>query len=240
MLSKKLITLGIKQFTYDIRLKLLIFTNHFFHGCGCSMRAWIYDKLFKSLSSTWYRQVIEYLPENSRVLDVGVGTGSSLFTQLELLKQKNFSWLGIDINSTYLSSCQAKIDKEDAGQYIKIREQSIYDLKEAEPLDAVYFSASFMLLPDQKQALLTALGSLKEEGVICFTQTFETKPAPFMEKIKPLLRKLTTVDFGVVTYEAPFLNLLTECGLEAVHNQLMSTQGPREMRIIVAKRATNK
>lgn len=30
-----------------------------------------------------------------------------------------------------------------------------------------------------------------------------------MEVIKPLLRKVTTVDFGVVTYEEPFLQLLS-------------------------------
>ena len=202
------------------------------------MRAWIYDRLFKNLSSTWYKHVIEYLPENSKVIDVGVGTGSSLLSQLDLLRQKKLSWTGIDINAPYLASCQEKIDQLKANDFIKVREQSIYDLREAELLDAVYFSASFMLLPDQKQALLTSLNSLKTEGVICFTQTFETKPAPLMEMIKPLLRKFTTVDFGVVTYEAPFIELLADCGLEVVQNKVMSTQGPREMRIIIAKRAT--
>lgn len=202
------------------------------------MRAWIYDRLFKNLSSNWYKQVIEYLPDNSRVLDVGVGTGSSLLSQLDLLKKKGLNWTGIDINPPYLQSCQEKINQLDAHNFVKVREQSIYDLKEDDLLDAIYFSASFMLLPDQKQALLTSLGSLKAEGVICFTQTFETKPAPLMEKIKPLLRKFTTVDFGVVTYEAPFIDLLSECGLHVIHNQLMSKQGPREMRIIIAKRAT--
>ena len=202
------------------------------------MRAWIYDRLFKKLSSDWYRQVIEYLPNQSRVLDVGIGTGSSLLSQLDLLKEKELRWFGIDINAPYLNSCQEKINQLQAHDFVKVREQSIYDLKEDELLDAIYFSASFMLLPDQKQALLTSLDSLQEEGSICFTQTFETKPAPLMEKIKPLLSKFTTVEFGVVTYEAPFIELLAECGLEVVHNHLMSTQGPREMRIIVAKRAT--
>ena len=202
------------------------------------MRAWIYDRLFKKLSSNWYREVIEHLPSNSKVLDVGIGTGSSLLSQLDLLKQKELSWLGIDINALYLKSCQEKIDRLQAHDFVNVREQSIYDLKEDEGLDAIYFSASFMLLPDQKQALLTSLDSLKDEGLICFTQTFETKPAPLMEKIKPLLNKITTVDFGVVTYEAPFIELLAECGLKVVHNHIMSKQGPREMRIIVAKRAT--
>lgn len=202
------------------------------------MKAWIYDLFFKNLSSYWYRQVIEYLPKQAKVLDVGIGTGASFFSQLSLVKEKELQWLGIDINGPYLKACQERIDEENAGSHIQVREQSIYDLKESELLDAVYFSASFMLLPDQGQALDVALDSLKPEGMICFTQTFETKKAPLMEIIKPLISKFTTVDFGVVTYQEPFLQLLAKHGLEAVHNKVMSTQGPREMRIIVAKRTT--
>ena len=202
------------------------------------LRAWIYDKLFKDLSSEWYKCVVEYLPDQSRVLDIGVGTGASLMSQLEQIKKKQIQWLGIDINDTYLKACREKIIRQQADEFIQVRTQSVYDLKEDEPLDAIYFSASFMLLPDQKKALMTVKESLKPEGIICFTQTFETKPAPIMEMIKPLLRKFTTVDFGVVTYEEPFLKLLNECSLEPIHNEVMSTQGPREMRIIVAKCAT--
>ena len=147
--------------------------------------------------------------------------------------------VGIDINDTYLNACRDKIRQQQAGDFIQVRSQSVYDLKEDELLDAIYFSASFMLLPDQKKALMTVMESLKSGGVVCFTQTFETKSAPIMEKVKPLLRRLTTVDFGVVTYEEPFLSLLAECGLYPIHNEVMSVQGPREMRIIIAKRVSS-
>ena len=203
---------------------------------GVSMRAWIYDRLFHNLSSTWYQHVIDQLPRGAKVLDVGVGTGSSLLSQYERLKERDLKWTGIDINATYLRACQLGIDQIGADDHIDVREQSIYDLAETELLDAIYFSASFMLLPNQSQALLTSLESLKTEGVICFTQTFETKRAPLMEFIKPLLSKVTTVDFGVVTYQEAFLALLASCGLSPVYNEVMSTQGPREMRIIIAKR----
>ena len=89
------------------------------------MRAWIYDRLFKNLSSTWYKHVIEYLPENSKVIDVGVGTGSSLLSQLDLLRQKKLSWTGIDINAPYLASCQEKIDQLKANDFIKVRLNSL-------------------------------------------------------------------------------------------------------------------
>ena len=111
-----------------------------------SMRAWIYDRLFQKLSSSWYRSVIEQLPRGAKVLDVGVGTGSSLLSQYELVKERALKWTGIDINSAYLSACQEGIERIGAGDHIEVRKQSIYDLAESEKLDAVYFSASFMLL----------------------------------------------------------------------------------------------
>lgn len=200
------------------------------------MRAWIYDRLFFGLSKTWYKRVIEQLPRGARVLDVGVGTGSSMLSQRELIQSKEMKWLGIDINTAYLKACQLSIDKFNVSDSIRVREQSVYDLDEEERFDAVYFSASFMLLPDQKEALRTVIRSLDEGGVVCFTQTFETKRAPFMEVIKPLLSKLTTVEFGVVTYQDDFISLLSECDLKVIYNQVMSMQGPREMRVIIASR----
>ena len=200
------------------------------------MRAWIYDRLFYGLSKDWYRRVIEQLPEGARVLDVGVGTGSSMLSQRELIRSKGIKWLGIDINAVYLKACQSSIDKLGASDSIQAREQSVYDLDEKERFDAVYFSASFMLLPDQQEALRTVMRSLNDGGVVCFTQTFETKRAPIMEIVKPLLRKLTTVDFGVVTYRDDFIELLRSCDLKVIHNEVMSVQGPREMRIIIASR----
>ena len=202
---------------------------------GGDVRAWIYDKIFKNLSSGWYETVIDYLPANSHVLDVGVGTGTSLLSQLPKIREKNIQWMGIDINTSYLKACQEKIDEMGAQTNVSVREQSIYDFEAEEKLDAVYFSASFMLLPDQQEALLTAMKSLKEGGVICFTQTFEVKPAPVMEKIKPLLKRITTVEFGVVTYLDAFVHLLSSVGLEVSHNQVMKKQGPREMRFIMAQ-----
>lgn len=201
------------------------------------MRAWIYDRLFYGLSKDWYRRVVEQLPEEARVLDVGVGTGSSMLSQRELIQSKGIKWLGIDINASYLRACQSSIDELGVSDSIQAREQSVYDLDEEERFDAVYFSASFMLLPDQREALRTVMRSLDEGGVVCFTQTFETKRAPVMEIIKPMLRKLTTVDFGVVTYQDDFIELLSSCDLEVIHNEVMSVQGPREMRIIIASRS---
>ena len=91
---------------------------------------------------------------------------------------------GIDINTSYLKSCQEEIGVSD---HIKVRQQSLYDLDPEDRYDAIYFSASFMLLPNQEEALKVAQQSLTESGQVCFTQTFETKRTRFWEIVKPLL-----------------------------------------------------
>jgi ubiquinone/menaquinone biosynthesis C-methylase UbiE len=198
------------------------------------MRAWIYDRLFHSLSKDWYSAILSALPNGARMLDVGVGTGSSLLSNASLVQDKNMRVEGIDINASYLKACQAKIDALGVGEHISVREWSVYDLDEGDQYDAVYFSASFMLLPDQGAALEVVKRCLKAGGHVCFTQTFETKRTRFWEVVKPLLYMFTSVHFGVVTYEQPFLELLASHGFEVTRNELLRTQGPREMRAIMA------
>ena len=185
------------------------------------MRAWIYDLMFHGLSKNWYRFIVNALPQNTRLLDVGVGTGSSLLSQVDLLKARSIQVQGIDINTQYLEACQAKIESLKVNDLIQVREQSVYDLNAPDTFDAVYFSASFMLLPQQREALRVVKQSLSDHGLICFTQTFEKKRARLMEVIKPLLYMVTTVHFGVVTYKEPFVQMLEEEGLEIITNELL-------------------
>jgi ubiquinone/menaquinone biosynthesis C-methylase UbiE len=200
------------------------------------MRAWIYDLLFYRLSSHWYSAVLNQLSSGAKLLDVGVGTGTSLIANAKLLKEKDIHVHGIDINASYLKACQQKIDKNQLNNHIQIQEISFYDLPEAHACDAVYFSASFMLLPDQDAALEVAKKVLSQNGVICFTQTFATKKSLFWEVIKPILWMFTTVHFGKVTYEKDFIELMKKHDLEIIKNELLSTQGSsREMKLMVAK-----
>ena len=199
------------------------------------MRAWIYDRMFHHLSKSWYQFVVEHIPKNIRMLDVGVGTGSSLLSQIDLIKSRGVTVQGIDINKKYLRACQAKIEQMNIAHLINVREQSIYDLRADDTFDVVYFSASFMLLPDQREALRVVKCCLNDGGRICFTQTFEKKRTRFMEIVKPLLYMVTTVHFGVVTYQDAFLQMLTEEGLKVVLNEKLQDQGAREIRAIIVQ-----
>jgi ubiquinone/menaquinone biosynthesis C-methylase UbiE len=203
-----------------------------------TIAAWIYDLLFYRLSSHWYIAVLNRLSNGAKLLDVGVGTGSSLIANAGLLKEKDIHVHGVDINQAYLKFCQKKIDRNQLNDYISIQEISFYDVPVTTKYDAVYFSASFMLLPDQNAALEVAKKILNENGMICFTQTFSKEKSIFWEIIKPILWVFTSVHFGKVTYEKDFIELMTQHDLEIVHNELLSTQGlrkQREMKLMIAK-----
>ncbi len=201
-----------------------------------NLRSVIYDLLFYKLSKFWYSQVLDGLADDAKLLDIGIGTGTSLIANEEILRKKQIHVQGIDINQSYLDACQKKIDQKQLNALIKVKNQDMYHLEPNPYYDAVYFSASFMILPSQADALRVIKTNLKPDGVVCFTQTFATKKSRFWEFVKPKLVWITSVHFGKVTYLEPFLKQLDDCGFTVVKNEILSTQGSaREMRIITAK-----
>lgn len=187
------------------------------------MRAFIYDHAFKPLTIRWYRGVLEQLPPESTLLDVGVATAGALVANTDLVKQKRLRIHGVDIDADYIEQAGKHLAAHGLLDLVSVELVSIYD-HHGGPYDAAYFGASFMLMPDPAHVLRHVTSLLKPGGKVYFTQTFQEKPSPFMERLKPMLKKLTTIDFGQVTYEADFLRVVEGCGLDVVENTTMHTQ----------------
>jgi SAM-dependent methyltransferase len=174
-------------------------------------RALIYDTAIVGLTAGWYRAVLERLPEGCRLLDIGIGTGSALLANADLLTAKRIHVTGLDIDRDYVERCRRAVAGRGLADVIAPRLESVYD-HHGGPYDAAYFSASFMLLPDPPAALRHVRSLLAPGGRIYFTQTFEHAPSRAVETLKPLLRLFTTIDFGRVTYEADFRRALAAGG----------------------------
>jgi len=179
---------------------------------AAEVRAWIYDRTIAGLTRGWYRRVLQHLPAGARMLDVGIGTGGAIARNAELIRSKDICILGIDIDADYLYRCTKVLSAARLTGHVTPRLESVYE-HNGGPYDAVYFSASFMVLPDPVGALKHIKSLLAPEGRVFFTQTFHHTRTPVMEKIKPVLYKVTTMHFGRVTYERDFRQVLREGGL---------------------------
>jgi len=74
---------------------------------------------------------------------------------------------------------------------------------------------------------------LTSDGRIYFTQTFQDKESKVMERVKPMLKRATTIDFGRVTYEPDFRAVVADGGVELTELTVMGRRGTRSYRIAV-------
>lgn len=121
----------------------------------------------------------------------------------------------------------------------QVEHASVYDFRSAAPLDAAYFSGSLMIMPDPAAALRHVAAQLRPGGVIYCTQTFQLRRDRLAELTKPLLKFVTTIDFGRVTYEADFLAAVQRAQLVVADNAAIGSNwsSARSFRLIVLKRA---
>jgi len=197
------------------------------------MRSAIYDAIIAPMTRSWYAAVLTRLPRGAHVLDVGVGTGRALVANRASLLESDIRVTGIDIDPTYVDTARRAVATMALQDRVDVHLESVYDHRGG-PYDAVYFSASFMLLPDPAAALAHVLTLLRPDGVLYFTQTFENRRSASMERLKPLLRLVTSIDFGQVTYEEPFLRTLGHGGLVVVENAVLQSKSRRSYRLITA------
>lgn len=160
-----------------------------------------------------------------RVLDVGIGTGTSLIQNKSLIKEKNLTVIGVDYNAEYIATAKKSVIVEKLSDQLRMHCISIYD--EDVPsvvasdglFDVVYFSGSFSLMPDPGAALRVAKTLLKPKGKIYITQTYQKKNVPFLSFIKPLLLYMTSVDFGNLTFEKDVQDILDRSGMTVLRNE---------------------
>lgn len=185
------------------------------------MRALIYDTAIRSLTAKWYREVLDRLRPGTHLLDIGIGTGGALASNAARVLEKDLRITGVDIDADYVQRARKNLARKGLQDRVDVRLESIYD-HQGGPYDAAYFSASFMLMPDPKACLQHVLTLLGPGGRVFFTQTFQDRPSKLVEKAKPLLKTVTTIEFGQVTYESDFVETVEDAGLELVELVTMS------------------
>ncbi len=183
----------------------------------------LYNLIISDVTRLCYKNCMDYYPDNSVILDVGIGNGVMLKKNHELIKKKNLRITGLDINKYYLEHCRKLINAYNLQDQVQVLHQSVttYDPPHEGYFDYVFFGMSFMLMDDQKAVLERAKKWVKPDGEVIFFQTMFKNRSKFMEFVKPRLKFLTTVDFGKVTYENDFYALLDEENLSPCKDMLL-------------------
>jgi ubiquinone/menaquinone biosynthesis C-methylase UbiE len=199
-----------------------------------AVRAWVYDRVIAGMTSTWYRQVLTRLPHGARMLDVGIGTGAALARCADVVRAKELSVVGLDIDPDYLACCRAALERADLTGHVTPVLGSVYDHRGG-PYDAAYFSASLMLLPDPAAAIAHVAALLEPDGRLFATQTFHHRRSPLLEWAKPLAQHVTTIHFGRVTYEHEFRKAFADAGVELEELTTMRSTRHSSYRLAVAR-----
>ncbi len=199
-----------------------------------AVRGWLYDRLIVGMTTDWYREVLGRLPQGARVLDVGIGTGAAMARCADLVQAKELTVTGLDIDPDYVERCHREIARAGLAQRVEPRLASVYD-HHGGPYDAVYFSASLMLLPDPAAAIAHVAAQLAPGGRLFATQTFQRRRSRLMERAKPMIRHVTTIDFGRVTYEDDFRTCMSDAGVDLMELHTMSATRFLSHRLAVAR-----
>ncbi|MEJ3658736.1 class I SAM-dependent methyltransferase [Actinomycetes bacterium KLBMP 9759] len=185
------------------------------------------------MTTDWYREVLHRLPVGAHMLDVGIGTGAALARCAEQVRAKDLTVTGLDIDADYFERCVREVAKAGLVDRVTPLLASVYDHRGG-PYEAVYFSASLMLLPDPVAAIEHVAAQLRPDGRIYATQTFQHRRSPLLERVKPLAKRVTTIEFGRVTYEDEFRRTFADAGMELLELHTMSRNRNNSFRLAVA------
>jgi len=206
-------------FSFGVAMLAILLVTHCF-------RAAIYDCLIVDMTAKWYYEVLGDVERGSRVLDVGVGTGTSLIRNKRLLEDRDLTVTGVDYNAQYIAFAKASVRRGALEGRLTMHCASIYDPElgalvgaEEELFDYIYFSGSFSLMPDPLAALQASAKLLKPNGKIYITQTYQKKNFPMLSVLKPLLLYLTTIDFGALTFDSQIRAMLAESGMRVLKHK---------------------
>ena len=91
------------------------------------MRGFVYDFLIVQMTTRFYAAVLAKLPTGTSVLDIGIGTATSLVRNGEVVKQKKLRFTGIDYDASYVKRAVDQVEKAGLSDLVQVHCRSVYD-----------------------------------------------------------------------------------------------------------------
>ncbi|GMI54473.1 hypothetical protein ScalyP_jg12060 [Parmales sp. scaly parma] len=93
-----------------------------------SNSAVVYDKVIIHMTALWYATVIDIVPINTSMLDIGIGTATALLENAPSLRSKKIKVKGVDYNKKYVAAAQKSALKHFDQTTVSVHHGSVYDV----------------------------------------------------------------------------------------------------------------
>jgi ubiquinone/menaquinone biosynthesis C-methylase UbiE len=113
-----------------------------------------------------YRFVLEQAERGSRILDVGIGTGTYLLDLANLIRAKDLQVTGVDVRSDYLAWCDAAVRRCGLSDHVTTLQQDVFQLRprREDKYHCVVLVTTWTVLPDREKLLPLAREQLLSPG----------------------------------------------------------------------------
>lgn len=166
-------------------------------------------------TSVLYGKVIDCLPDNCKILDVGFGNGSCVMDNLDKIKEKNIKIDGIDIDKGYITAANSKISEANAQSWVTATEMNMLDIDNSFKWDFILFSESYPVIPRglMSELMIKARNLTNRNDGILFMHNLCDHPTKIGNFLKNASKFIIMVDFGRYTSMKDFEEHIDECGL---------------------------
>jgi ubiquinone/menaquinone biosynthesis C-methylase UbiE len=172
-----------------------------------------YKRHLDSVKSTIYNTTIGYfytsdimrnilveIPNNSKILDVGIGTGYAYLQNSDLIKRKNIHITGIDIDSGNIRTAKHNMIDSDLESYTTLVNGDVYKMDENQIMnnsfDFLFFLDSYSVIPNIHTMITFCEKYLNSTGIIIVASTLFDRYDENLDWIKQRLIYISSIEFG--------------------------------------------
>jgi len=201
------------------------------------LRQKLYDALFGDAglpisTPNLYIEFLQDLPDNSHILDVGVGTGIYFENPqcISLIREKCLKIHGIDIVKTDIELAGKRVVSAGLGDKVSVECTSLFSLTGVSQYDAILFSESYPVIDGVlMRSMINWIVKINVyQGKLCFINNIEDAPAP-LQRLKPVFSLLGLRNqFGRLVSRDDMLKTFADVGIDesAVEFKLLASATP--------------
>lgn len=146
------------------------------------------------------RHILVEIPDNSKILDVGIGTGYIYSQNSDLIKRKNIYVTGIDTDPGYIKHAKHSMIDADLESHVRLLNCDTYTTSKIDidlgSFDFVIFSDSYSSISDVYSTITFCERYLNRIGIIIVASALFDKYDENIDWIKQRLIYVSSIDFG--------------------------------------------